>query len=109
MVNDLVEKEWINNFVKTDAFSEALGIVWRFGHIRESNKIFELSHKSQDIINKFSELISDATHSKSRYRKEKGFTEWHCSLNMDHPFINMIKRMGWTPRLKQERFYHFLT
>ncbi|MCQ6531012.1 hypothetical protein [Bacillus mycoides] len=105
MVNDLVEKEWINTFVKTDEFSEALGIVWKFGHIHESNKIFELSHKSRDIINRFSQLIVDATHPQSRFRKEKGFTEWHCSLNIDHPFIKTITHMGWTPRLKQERLF----
>ncbi|MEH7220789.1 hypothetical protein [Bacillus toyonensis] len=105
MINDVIEKEWIENFIKTDEFSEALGIVWRFGHIHESNKIFELSHKSQNIISRFFELIADAAHPKSRYRKEKGFTEWYCSLNMNHPFIDIIKSMGWTPRLKQERLY----
>lgn len=105
MVNDLVEKEWINTFVKTDEFSEALGIVWKFGHIHESNKIFEISHKSRYIINRFSQLIDSATHPQSRFRKEKGFTEWYCSLNIDHPFIKTITHMGWTPRLKQERLF----
>ncbi|WP_340688883.1 hypothetical protein [Bacillus cereus] len=71
MTNKTVEKKWIEAFVKTNEFSEALGIVWRYGHIHESNKTFELSHKSRYIIDRFSELIMEATHPKSRYRKKK--------------------------------------
>ena len=37
MANNLIEKNWIDDFIKTDAFSEALGMVWRNGY--ETNEI----------------------------------------------------------------------
>ncbi|MEW5208092.1 hypothetical protein AB0854_28325, partial [Bacillus cereus] len=55
MVNNLIEKNWIDDFIKTDAFSEALGMIWRNGY--ESGGYFQFTHKSQVIVKKFADLF----------------------------------------------------
>ncbi|MDM5430777.1 hypothetical protein [Bacillus mycoides] len=105
MINGVVEKEWFDDFVKTDEFSEALGFVWRFGHIHTGDNRFELSHKSRHVVSQFSNLILEATAPRSYFRKDKGFTEWECHFDTSHPFIQEAQKMGWTPRLKQERLF----
>ncbi|MGG2933871.1 hypothetical protein ABEO66_06785 [Bacillus pacificus] len=105
MTNAIVEKDWIDEFIKTDEFSEALGFIWRFGHIHAWNKRFELSHKSVHVVSRFSDLIFGATAPRSYFRTDKGFTEWECHIDFSHPFIQKAQEMGWTPRLQQERLF----
>ncbi|MGG1339679.1 hypothetical protein ABE244_03630 [Bacillus toyonensis] len=105
MSNLIVEKEWIKEFIKTDEFSEALGFIWRFGHIHVVDNRFQLSHKSVHIVSRFSDLICGSTTPRSYFRKDKGFTEWECHFDLSNPFILEAKKMGWTPRLQQERLF----
>ncbi|KAA6457027.1 MULTISPECIES: hypothetical protein [Bacillus cereus group] len=105
MTNAIAEKEWIDEFIKTDEFSEALGFVWRFGHIHAIDNRFELSHKSVQVVSRFSDLIFGATAPRSYFRKDKGFTEWECHFDLSNPFMLEAKKMGWTPRLQQERLF----
>lgn len=99
------EQEWFRQFIQTDEFAEALGIIWRFGHIHEGDNKFELSHKSFHVVSRFSNLIFGATDPRSYFRKDKGFTEWECHFDLSNPFIQEAIKMGWTPRLKQERLF----
>lgn len=99
------EQEWFRQFKKTDGFSEALGIIWRFGHIHAGASKFGLSHKSMHVVSRFSNLIVGVSEPRSYFRKEKGFIEWECHLNSTHPFLQEAQKMGWTPRLKQERLF----
>ncbi|WP_242291317.1 hypothetical protein [Bacillus cereus group sp. BfR-BA-01356] len=99
------EQEWFRQFIKTDKFSEALGVIWRFGHIHEGDNRFELFHKSFHVVSKFSNLIFGATAPRSYFRKDKGFTEWECHFDISNPFIQEAIKMGWTPRLQQERLF----
>ena len=96
------EQEWFRQFIKTDKFSEALGIIWRFGHIHEGDNRFELSHKSFHVVSKFSSLIFGSTAPRSYFRKDKGFTEWECHFDISNPFIQEAIKMGWTPRLRHD-------
>ena len=97
------EQEWFHQFKQTDGFSEALGMIWRFGHIQAGDTRFELSHKSIHVVSRFSSLIFGASEPRSYFRKDKGFIEWECHFNSSHPFLQEAKKMGWTPRLQQER------
>ncbi|WP_270364748.1 hypothetical protein [Bacillus paranthracis] len=97
------QQEWFRQFKQTDGFSEALGIIWRFGHIHSGDNRFELSHKSIHVVSRFSNLIVGASDPRSYFRKDKGFIEWECHLDTSHPFLQEAKKMGWTPRLQQER------
>ncbi|MDF9503708.1 hypothetical protein P5808_26095 [Bacillus cereus] len=99
------EQEWFRQFIKTDKFSEALGVIWRFGHIHEGDNRFELSHKSFHVVSKFSNLIFGASEPRSYFRKDKGFIEWECHIDCFHPFLIEAQKMGWTPRLQQERLF----
>ncbi|WP_336950406.1 hypothetical protein [Bacillus cereus] len=99
------EQEWFHQFKKTDEFSEALGMIWRFGHIHAGDNRFELSHKSIHVVSRFSNLIVGASEPRSYFRKDKGFIEWECHLNSSHPFLQEAQKMGWTPRLQQERLF----
>ncbi|MBJ8205475.1 hypothetical protein JDS91_30055 [Bacillus cereus] len=99
------EQEWFRQFIKTDEFSEALGMIWRFGHIHMGDNRFELSHKSSHVVSRFSELIFGASEPRSYFRKDKGFFEWECHLDSSHPFIIEAQKMGWTPRLQQKRVF----
>ncbi|MEW9575821.1 hypothetical protein U9K47_10305 [Bacillus toyonensis] len=99
------EQEWFHQFIQTDEFSESLGIIWRFGHIHTWNKRFELSHKSVHVVSRFSDLIFGTTAPRSYFRKDKGFIEWECHIDISHPFIQEAINMGWTPRLQQERLF----
>ncbi|MES5957426.1 hypothetical protein QCI42_29470 [Bacillus fungorum] len=99
------QHEWFRQFMNTDGFSEALGIIWRFGHIHEGDHRFELSHKSFHVVSKFSNLIFGASEPRSYFRKDKGFIEWECHIDCSHPFLIEAQKMGWTPRLQQERLF----
>lgn len=44
MTINLIEKNWIDDFIKTDSFSEALGMVWRNGGTAEIHVILSISH-----------------------------------------------------------------
>lgn len=82
-----------------------MGFVWRFGHIHTGDNRFELSHKSVQVVSRFSDLIYGATAPRSYFRKDKGFTEWECHFDLSNPFIIEARKMGWTPRLQQERLF----
>ncbi|MEW4150780.1 hypothetical protein Q0N88_11095 [Bacillus thuringiensis] len=97
------DKEWFECFVKSDEFSEALGIVWKYG--AEGWYHFEVTHKKREIVDKFASLVKGATSVKSLFRKAKGYTMWTCNISLNHPFLIKIKEMGWTPRTEQERVY----
>lgn len=96
-------EEWFENFVASDEFSEALGIVWKYG--TEKLQYFMVRHKNFEIVNRFSRLVRGATPVKSQFRKEEGTIEWHCNISLNHPFLLKIKQMGWMPRVKGERIY----
>ncbi|MES1054329.1 hypothetical protein FOA24_37125, partial [Bacillus thuringiensis] len=87
MANNLIEKKWIDDFIKTDTFSEALGMVWRNGY--ETNVYgywyFQFTHKSEKIVKKFANFFGKEI--KSRYREDKGYVEWYTSMKSSHPFI----------------------
>ncbi|AFQ19878.1 hypothetical protein P9Y62_22005 [Bacillus thuringiensis] len=99
------EQEWFRQFIQTDEFSEALGIIWRFGYIHTVDNRFQLSHKSSHIVSRFSDLIIGASEPRSYFRKSKGFIEWECHIERSHPFLLEAQKMGWTPRLQQERLF----
>ncbi|MFQ6571469.1 hypothetical protein ACLOF6_27635 [Bacillus sp. AF53] len=99
------KQEWFRQFIQTDEFSEALGIIWRFGHIHTVDNRFQLSHKSNHVVSRFSELIMGASDPRSYFRKDKGFIEWECHIDRSHPFLIEAQKMGWTPRLQQERLF----
>ncbi|MED1302651.1 hypothetical protein BK704_19505 [[Bacillus thuringiensis] serovar konkukian] len=99
------EQEWFSQFIKTDEFSEALGMIWRFGHIHMGDNRFELSHRSSHVVSRFSELIFGASEPRSYFRKGKGFIEWESHIDCSHPFLIEAQKMGWTPRLQQERLF----
>ncbi|MDZ4588725.1 hypothetical protein [Bacillus cereus] len=101
MVNNLIEKNWIDDFIKTDAFSEALGMVWRNGY--ESGGYFQFTHKSQVIVKKFADFFRRKI--RSRYCEDKGYVEWYMSMNSDHPFIRKVKEFGWTPIREKSRLF----
>lgn len=94
-----------NDFTQTDEFSELLGVIWRYGHFHGYNMKFEVSHKNKEVVERFATLVPGATPVKSRYRSHKGFHEWHSNIHVSHPLLKIIKRMGWSPRQKQERTY----
>ncbi|OUB79373.1 hypothetical protein BK744_03620 [Bacillus thuringiensis serovar zhaodongensis] len=94
---------WFESFLKSEGFSEALGIVWKYGH--EGPYHFEVRHKRLEIVEKFKDLVIHATCIKPRYREDKGFTEWHCNISLNHPFLKKIKQLGWAPLIKKERAY----
>ncbi|HFJ9381168.1 TPA: hypothetical protein ACGW65_005695 [Bacillus paranthracis] len=99
------EELWFRQFIQKDEFSEALGFVWRFGHIDILNNIFEFSHRSSHVVSRFSNLIFGATAPRSYFRKDKGFIEWETHIDSSHPFLQEAMKMGWTPRLQQERSF----
>ncbi|AMR06371.1 hypothetical protein [Bacillus thuringiensis] len=99
MANNLIEKNWIDDFIKTDTFSEALGMVWRNGY--DKLGYFYFTHKSKDIVMRFSSFFGVKT--RSRYRKEKGYTEWYCIFRSDHTFVLKIKELGWNPIKEKSR------
>ncbi|MFD6509329.1 hypothetical protein [Bacillus sp. NPDC060175] len=101
MINELVGNEWIEDFVKTNDFSVALGMVWRNGY--ESSGSFQFTHKSRDIVNKFADFFEKET--KSRYREEKGYVEWYTTMSSGHLFIQKIKELGWTPIQEKSRSF----
>ncbi|MBT2579479.1 hypothetical protein J7E43_19115 [Bacillus sp. ISL-8] len=94
--------EWFECFVESDEFSEALGIVWKYG--AEGWYHFEVRHKNREIVDRFAALVYGTTLVKPGYRKNRD-TEWYCNISLNHPFLLKIKQMGWTPRLEQERTY----
>lgn len=101
MINSLTEKNWIDNFIKTDAFSVALGMVWRNGY--ESAGYFQFTHKSQSMVKKFADFFGKEV--RSRYREDKGYVEWYMSMNSGHPFIRKVKELGWTPIQEKSRAF----
>lgn len=105
MANNLIEKHWIDDFIKTDTFSEALAMVWRNGY--ESNVYghgyFQFTHKSQSIVKKFADFFGRET--KSRYREDKGYIEWYTTMKSSHPFIRKAKELGWTPIQEKSRSF----
>lgn len=46
---------WFESFVKSDEFSEALGIVWKYG--QEGTYHFEVRHKKREIVERFKSLV----------------------------------------------------
>lgn len=94
---------WFESFLKSNEFSEALGIVWKYGYKNPS--YFQIRHRKQEIVERFKILIKDTTPIKTHYRKDKDFTEWSCNISLNHPFLQKIKQLGWTPLGKQERMY----
>ncbi|MFZ7936189.1 hypothetical protein ACO1D2_11825 [Bacillus thuringiensis] len=105
MANNLIEKNWIDDFIKTDTFSEALGMVWRNGYETNvyGNCYFQFTHKSQAIVKRFADFFGKET--KSRYREDKGYVEWYTSMNSNHPFIRKAKELGWTPIQEKSRVF----
>ncbi|HDR4551278.1 hypothetical protein [Bacillus cereus] len=105
MANNLIEKNWIDDFIKTDAFSEALGMVWRNGY--ETNVYgywyFQFTHKSQTIVKRFADFFGKDI--KSRYREDKGYVEWYTSMKSSHSFIIKAKELGWTPIQEKSRAF----
>ncbi|MDY8166069.1 hypothetical protein [Bacillus thuringiensis] len=101
MANNLIEKNWIDDFFKTEAFSEALGMVWRNGY--EKAGYFHFTHKSQMVVKKFADFFGKET--KSRYRADKGYVEWYMSMNGNHPFVKKVKELGWTPIQEKSRSF----
>ncbi|MCU5173716.1 hypothetical protein [Bacillus paranthracis] len=99
MNNYLIEKHWIDDFVKTDTFSEALGMVWRNGY--ESSGYFQFAHKSQTMVRKFADFFGKEV--RSRFRKDKGYIEFYMTMNSDDPFIQKIKEFGWNPIKEKSR------
>lgn len=97
------EKDQIDSFIKTDEFSIALGMVWRNGY--ETNVYgygyFQFTHKSKCIVEKFADYFGKVI--KSRFREDKGYTEWYCSIRSDHPFVLKIKELGWAPIQEKSR------
>lgn len=93
MANNLIEINWIDDFIKTDAFSEVLCMVWRNGY--KSSGYFQFTHKSQTVVEKFAEYFGKET--RSRYREDKGYVEWYKFMNSGHLFIKKTKELGWTP------------
>ncbi|WP_319618443.1 hypothetical protein [Bacillus cereus group sp. BfR-BA-01700] len=63
MINSLTEKNWIDDFIKTDSFSVALGMIWRNGY--ESAGYFQFTHKSEAMVRKYADFFDKNV--RSRY------------------------------------------
>ncbi|MCQ6305923.1 hypothetical protein [Bacillus cereus] len=96
-------REWFKSFIQSDGFSEALGIVWKYGG--EQSEHFEMVIKNCDIVNKFATLVRGTTPVKPYFRTDDNCQVWHCNISLNHPFLRKIKQMGWTPLIEQERAY----
>ncbi|MGP2423684.1 hypothetical protein ACTT1L_16930 [Bacillus sp. FH] len=105
MVNNLIKVNWTDDFIKTDEFSEALGMVWRNGYEKSvyGDRYFYFTHKSQVIVKRFADFFEKET--RSRYREDKGYVEWYTSINSSHPFIRKVKELGWTPIKEKSRAF----
>ncbi|MGH0427470.1 hypothetical protein [Bacillus pretiosus] len=103
MDNNLIEKHWIDDFIKTDTFSEALGMVWRNGYETKiyGYSYFHFTHKSEAIVKRFADFFSKEI--KSRYCEDKGYVEWYTYMKSSHPFIKKVKELGWTPIQEKSR------
>ncbi|MCC2419271.1 hypothetical protein LKL86_25145 [Bacillus pacificus] len=105
MSNNLIEKNWIDDFINKDTFSVALGMVWRNGY--ETNiyghSYFHFTHKSKAIVKRFADFFGKGI--KSRYREDKGYVEWYTYLKSSHPFIRKVKELGWTPIKEKSRAF----
>lgn len=98
------EEKQFNQFLETDGFAEALAIAWRFGSKRKDS--FTIRNKQQWIPERFRQLIirSNTVRYNERLPEEKsGF--WEVGININHPFLQIIKEMGWTPISKGNRVF----
>ncbi len=98
------EEKQFNQFLETDEFAEALAIAWRFGSKRKDS--FTIRNKQKWIPERFHQLIirSNTVRYNERLREEKsGF--WEVGININHPFLQRIKEMGWTPITKGNRVF----
>ncbi|WP_423098018.1 hypothetical protein [Bacillus thuringiensis] len=96
-------REWFESFVKSDEFSEALGIVWKYG--KERWTYFTIGNKKREIVSRFVEIVKGTSPMRANFIKQDNYTQWCCNMNLKHPFLIKIKEMGWTPRMEQEREY----
>ncbi|HDX9529945.1 TPA: hypothetical protein ROX84_005225 [Bacillus thuringiensis] len=98
------EEKQFNQFLEIDGFAEALAIAWRFGLKRKDS--FTIRNKQQWISERFHQLIirSNTVRYNERLPEEKsGF--WEVDININHPFLQTIKEMGWTS-ISKGNYYH---
>lgn len=101
---ELTEEEqlWFDDFVKTDEFAEVLAIIWRYGAKRKDG--FSIRNKRHWIVARFKDLVK-----RSGSVRYCGFDEdyiyWESMINFNHPLVNKIVEMGWSPITEGNRSF----
>lgn len=86
-------RNWLNSFIKTREFTEALELVWNYGF--ETKESFVFAHEKSEEVIQFVYWIKGAGYAQSHFNEKENKTEWYCTLSKCHPFVLKIKELGW--------------